>query len=139
MAGWAVMITSLTLLAEVHSPNAPALGSRSAAVPRLERVPVPGAAYAIGPRSGFRVGPRGEAIAAFTLPVPCVAAIELPRIPVRADETFSFRGSVGGASGRVRVSLAGRFAGPRSAIGVVTLEGRTCPQRQVSFTARLRP
>lgn len=141
MAAWAVLITGLTLLTEVHSPNSPALGSGpepEAPLPRLQRAPAAGAGYVIGPGSGFRVGPHRRAIAAFTLPVPCIASVQLPRIPVGVDKTFSFRGTVGRGDKRVRVWLAGRFAGARSAVGAVTVRGATCPRRQVSFVARLR-
>jgi hypothetical protein len=142
MTAWAIMVTGLALLAEVHTPNAPALGAEDKTVapaPRPELTPVAGRGYAIGPKSGFRVGPQGRAIGGFTLPVPCVEGVELPRLPLGAGATFSFRGTIRWRQGRsVRVWLHGRFTSSSVAAGAVTVRGPGCPRHPVTFVAHVR-
>ena len=141
MSAWAVMVTGLALVAEVHAPNAPALGAPeqpAIPAPRPEPLPVPRAGYTIGPRSGFRVGAQGTAIGAFTLPVPCVAGIELPRLLVGPNSSFSFDGTIRWHGGRsVRVWMHGRFTSQTAAAGAVTVRGAGCPRHPVTFVARI--
>ncbi len=138
---WAVMITSVALLAEVRHPDVPVLGAEAASVPSRGAslpTPVPGAGYVIGAKSGFRIGPQGRAIGALVLPVECLWDAPLGRIAIGVDKTFSFRGTTRRADGRrVRVWLTGRFTGPRRAVGSVTVRGRGCVRRTVTFVARL--
>jgi hypothetical protein len=140
MTAWAVVVTALALLADVHRPNSPALGSDSepvAPIALAPRIPVPGV-YVVGSGSDFRVGPNGQAIGSLTLTLPCVASVQFPWIPVSVGDTFSFRGSVGRGNQAVRVWLAGRFTDRRTALLTVTVRGPECSRRQVAFAARLR-
>jgi hypothetical protein len=141
MSAWAAMVTGLALVAEVHAPNAPALGAPeqpAVPAPRSEPMPVRGAGYTIGPRSGFRVGAQGKVIGAFTLPVPCVAGVELPRLPVGPNSSFSFDGTIRWHGGRtVRVWMHGRFTSQTEAAGAVTVRGAGCPRHPVTFVARI--
>jgi hypothetical protein len=141
MAAWAVMITGLTLLAEVHSPNSPALGSASeplVSVPMTQLAPVPGAAYLIPSGGGFRIGARGRAIRSLVLPVPCLESTQVPLIPIDRQGAFRFNGAVGRGDRRVRLWVSGRFTDPLNAVAVVTVRGSTCPRREIRFAAHLR-
>jgi hypothetical protein len=141
VAAWAVLVTSLALLAEARPPNGPAVGAEASTAERARTAlatPVPNGGYVIGRRSGFRIGPQGRAIGSMTLPVKCLWGVRLPRVEVTADKGFSYRGLLRGTSGqRVRVRLAGRFVGPRAARGTAWVEGKGCSTRAVTFVARL--
>lgn len=134
MSVWAVLVTGLALVAEVSSPNAPALGAR---VQPVLPTPVPRAGYRIGPRSGFRTGAEARALGSFTLPVPCARGVELPRLIVHADKSFSFNGTVTGRRRAFRVWLQGRFVAHDTAVGSVTVRAAGCPRQPVAFVAQL--
>jgi hypothetical protein len=140
MTCWAIVITGLALVAELHAPNAPALGAEEKPVvpaPRVAPRPVHGVGYVIGPNSGFRVGVEGRVIGNFTLPIPCVSGVELPRLPLGADATFSFNGTIKWRGGRsVRVWVHGRFTSPSVAAGEVTVHGAGCPGHPIAFVAQ---
>ena len=141
MVVWIVMITGTALVAELRSPDAPALEAGAASVPASTThpaAPAPGSGYVIGPRSGFRVGPQGRAIGSLTLPVPCLWGVPLGRVVIADDMTFSFRRSVRSSGGPVvRVWFAGHFASPSTALGTVTVRGAGCTRRRIPFVARL--
>jgi hypothetical protein len=138
---WAILITGIALLAEVRRPDVPALGADTSIVPLRQNglpTPIPNGGYVIGAMSGFRIGPRGRAIGSFTVPVKCLWGVPLGRVAIGVDKTFSFRGSARGTGGqRVRVWLAGRFTGPRRAVGSVSVRGQGCVRHPVAFVARL--
>lgn len=141
MAVWIAMITGTALVAELRSPDAPALEAGAASVPSpttRPATPVPGSGYVMGPKSGFRIGPRGRAIGSLTLPVPCLWGVPLGRVVIADDMTFSFRGPVRSAGGRVvHVWFAGHFSSPSTALGTVTVRGAGCTRRRIPFVARL--
>lgn len=141
MVVWIVMVTGTALVAELRSPDAPALEAGAASVPApttRPATPLPGSGYVIGPRSGFRIGPQGRAIGSLTLPVPCLWGVPLGRVVIADDRTFSFQGLVRGAGGQVvRVWFAGRFSSSSTARGTVTVRGAGCTRRRIPFVARL--